>query len=141
MKLLSWRGDFVQLVKGIAPEALYVIADPHQSAALVKQLRPVFGGVLLGSPAFGRSLFLEESGELAEGAIFPLPAAVLPPGDFDQRFIELLGRTADYAERQTYDAIRLIAGCILEAGFNRVRIRDALRTTSPSYPLFLARRG
>jgi ABC-type branched-subunit amino acid transport system substrate-binding protein len=115
-----------------AAETAVVIADAGDSARVVRSLRSGgFAGAILGGPALGRRLFLEESSDAGEGVIFPLLYQPAPDDPFRLLFESRFGRTPDYAAAHTYDAVRLLAGAIREAGPNRARIRDALEGATP----------
>jgi branched-chain amino acid transport system substrate-binding protein len=112
-----------------------VVAGPADAARLVADLRrqgldiPVFG-----DPRLGQRLFVTSAGEDAEGVRFPLLWSSESGGEagraFAARFYERCGVRPDYTAAYSYDALTLLTTAIRRAGFNRARIRDALRKLS-----------
>ena len=115
----------VRRVTEAQPGAVVVIAGARVSAQVVRALRRAnFSDRILGGPAMGRRVFVEEAGAAAEGVLFPLLMEA-PAGE---------GRL-DYAAAHAYDAARLLVAAIRKAGLNRARIRDAVRELSPFHGL------
>lgn len=126
------------------PEGVVIVADVMSTAQLVHRLRETgFAGWIVGGPAMGRDIFLEQAGALAGNVLFPLmvePAAMgflrlapereaaavePPPGS-------LADGHADFAALLTYDAVQLVVRAIRTAGLNRTDIKAALREHSPA---------
>lgn len=110
--------------------AVVVLADPLQSRRIVERLRKRTQAPIFGSTAFGRVAFLKGNPDGLGRVYFPYPAS-MDTGSFESLFLERHGHAPDFAARQTYDAIRLLADALHAAGLNRVRIRDALRAAAP----------
>jgi branched-chain amino acid transport system substrate-binding protein len=110
-----------------------VVAPAREAARLVKSLRSAgFDGAILGGATLGRRPFIEEAGGDGEGVVFPLlfdPQRA--PSAFTARYRERFGVEPDWLAAHAYDAVRLIAAAVHEAGLNRVRIQDALRAIVP----------
>jgi ABC-type branched-subunit amino acid transport system substrate-binding protein len=115
------------------PAAVVLVADSADSARLVVALRNGgFDGKIFGSPAMGRSRFLAEAGEKADGVVFPLlylPAAT--SDEFEQQFQNCHQRQPDYAAAHAHDAVRILVAAIQEAGLDRAGIREAVAQLSP----------
>jgi len=116
---------------GKAAGAFLIFAGPRESAEIVNTLRLRFKAPLIGGPAMGRSLFLKEAGSSSTGVLFPLLGNAELNDSFAMKFRERYGRTPDFAARQTYDSLRLLALAIENAGLQRERIRDAIRNLVP----------
>ena len=129
-------GGQLDTIRQAQPAAVALIAGPKESARFLTAMRrdgltmPVFGG-----PAMGRRVFIETTGPLAEGVLFPLlwhpSAAGQGSADFARRFEERFGVQPDYTAACTHDATTLLIQAVRQGGLNRVRIRDALRQLSP----------
>ncbi len=111
--------------------AFVILAGPRESAEIVKTIRPRFKASLIGGPAMGRSLFLSQAGSSSAGVLFPLLGRAELNDSFVMKFRERYNRTPDFAARQTYDSVRLLALAIEKAGLERERIRDAIRDLAP----------
>jgi branched-chain amino acid transport system substrate-binding protein len=126
-------GDREPLIgKCLAPEprAIIVIADPDQSALLVRRLRETgFDGCIIGGPAMGRDVFIAQVGELAGLLLFPMMTEV--PDRAAACAQNRHDDSDDYAVLLTYDAVSLVVRAIREAGLNRADIKTALRDHSP----------
>ncbi len=116
---------------GKAAGAFLIFAGPRESAEIVNTLRLRFKAPLIGGPAMGRSLFLKEAGSSSTGVLFPLLGNAELNDSFAMKFRERYGRTPDFAARQTYDSLHLLALAIENAGLQRERIRDAIRNLVP----------
>lgn len=117
-------------VAALRPRTVVLLAGPLESARLVRDLRTLLPDVeILTSHHAGRRIFLEEAGEAAEGIRFPLPAVLDP--EFIKRFRRRYGTEPDYAAGYAYDAVKLLARAIREAGPQPAAIRDALEELSP----------
>ena len=115
------------------PDAVVLVAGAKHSARLLVALREAgFTGAVFGGPAMGRRPFQQESGEAAEGVLFPLLYTPPEPADeFTKAFKNRTGKLPDYAAAHTYDAFRLLIAAVGKGGLNRARIRDALGELSP----------
>lgn len=115
------------------PAAVVLVADAADSAQLVIGLRDQgFNQPIFGSPAMGRSRFLDEAAQKAEGVVFPLLYLPSRTSDgFAKEFQNRYKRLPDYAAAHTYDAVRILVAAIEEAGLDRARIRDAVANLSP----------
>jgi len=120
-------------IRDLEAEAVIVLAGPVDSAAAVRELRRLRGGLTIYcGPAAGSRTFLELAGEAAEGVLFPDP---LEPSeraqDFARRFAARWGEPPDYLASHAYDAAALLIEAVRRAGPDREAIRDALRALSP----------
>lgn len=111
--------------------AFVILAGPRESAEIANMLRLRFKSPLIGGPAMGRSLFLKDAGSSSEGVLFPLLGNFGLNDSFAMKFRKLYGRTPDFAARQTYDSVHLLALAIEEAGLEHERIREAIRNLVP----------
>ncbi|MGA2621109.1 MAG: ABC transporter substrate-binding protein [Thermoguttaceae bacterium] len=114
-------------------EAVLLAAGAADSARWVKALRDGgYRGLVFGGPAMGRSRFVIEAGAAAEGVLFPL---LFEPGAagtaFAANFSRRSGSPPDYAAAHAYDAVRRTVAAVRQAGLNRARIQDAVRSQSP----------
>jgi branched-chain amino acid transport system substrate-binding protein len=128
--------DFTELADKIVEakvHALVLIGSAEQSAHIISAVREgSFARLIFGGPRIGRRGFLEEAGQAAEGAVFPL--LYIPRQDsesFEKRFTSRFGYCPDYLAAHTYDTVNLLIEAIRKAGLNRARIRDAIRELSP----------
>jgi branched-chain amino acid transport system substrate-binding protein len=115
------------------PQSLVLIASATQSAQIISAVRQKgFDGLIFGGPCMGRRNFIEQAGDMAEGAVFPL---LYKHGkeskSFDEKFMARYGKTPDYLAAHTYDAVNLLIAAIRKAGLNRARIRDTVSELSP----------
>jgi branched-chain amino acid transport system substrate-binding protein len=111
---------------------LVLAASAQDSAPFVRELRERgYAESILGTSLFGRRFFVEEAGASADGVLFPLIGRIDQQDEFSARFRERTGHDADFAARQAYDAVRLLAHAIRRAGLSRTEIRDALRDSAP----------
>ena len=134
-------GDVAGLLSRITtakPSAVVLVAGADQSARLVTALgEGGFAGPVFGGPWMGRRKFSEQSGDAAEGVLFPLlydrrkASEEEASKEFLEAFESRSGRSPDYAAAHTYDAVRLLVAAIRKAGLNRARIRDAIQELSP----------
>ena len=110
-----------------------VVARAREAARLVGALREAgFQGAIVGGATLGRRPFLEEAGADAEGVVFPLLFdADRAPSAFTAAYRGRFGAEPDWLAAHAYDAVRLVAAAVREAGLNRVRIQDALRAIVP----------
>jgi branched-chain amino acid transport system substrate-binding protein len=112
---------------------LVVIAAARQSAQIVSAVRQKgFKGGIFGGPCLGRRSFIDQAGDAAEGAVFPLLYTHgKESSSFEKEFIARFGKRPDYLAAHTYDAVNLLIAAIRKAGLNRVRICDAISELSP----------
>ena len=113
--------------------ALVLIASYTESAQIISAVREKgFNGLIFGGPCMGRRSFLEQTGNAAEGVVFPL---LYTHGreskSFDEKFNARFGKHPDYLAAHTYDAVNLLIAAVRKAGLNRPRIHDAVRALSP----------
>jgi branched-chain amino acid transport system substrate-binding protein len=91
-----------------------------------------FRGTIVGGAPAARAAFRRAAGAAAEGVIAPI---LIEPGPsweaFAQAYAKRWGETPDEAAARGYDAVRLVAAAVREAGLNRPLIRDAVRTIPP----------
>lgn len=115
------------------PRAVLVLSGARTAGRIVRELRKAgHAGPVLGGATLGRDGFRREAREAAEGAVFPLLAEPSPAWDaFVERFRKRFGREPDYAAGSSYDAVKLLVQGVREAGPNRPRILDAVRSLSP----------
>ena len=116
-----------------APAAVVLVAPPRESASLLASLRAAgYRGPVCGGPALGRRVFRELAGGHADGVLFPL--LVDPTADaraFREAFIGRHQVEPDFSAVGTYDAVLLLVAAIRQAGLNRARIGDAVKSLSP----------
>lgn len=118
------------------PTTVVVIAGARESARVVTALRQggflarVFLGPQAGRRAFTTSL-AEDPGDIRMPFLWSPERSGKPAKDFDARFREDFGFAPDYAAAYTYDATRLLIRALRDAGLNRVRIRDRIRSLVP----------
>jgi len=128
----------VSRILAAKPSAVVLIAGADQSARLLIALREGgFAGLVFGGPAMGRRRFREQSGDAAEGVLFPFlydhrkASEAEASKEFLQAFETRSGGPPDYAAAHTYDAVCLLVAAVRKAGLNRARIRDAIQELSP----------
>lgn len=117
----------------IDSKAVVLIADAHNSARMIRELRAAgCDGALFGGPWMGRRAFLEQASQKADGVVFPyLCVASEAAPKFERDFAERFGRQPDYLAAHTYDAVTMAIAAIRKAGLERTRIRDSLKEMSP----------
>jgi ABC-type branched-subunit amino acid transport system substrate-binding protein len=115
------------------PRAVLLVATSRDAARIAKALRAVgFMGTIYGGATLARRAFTIEAGEAAEGTVAPLLYEHVPAWDaFATRFERRFGVEADFLAGQAYDAVCLTIAAIRDAGLNRARILDAIRSRSP----------
>jgi len=120
-------------VAKIGSAAVVLVAEAKQSARLATAIRRSgFQGMTFGGPAMGRSLFLQQAGEAAEGITFPLLYECSEGSHaFAKTFQARFGTPPDYAAAGTFDAVRLLVAAVRKAGLDRARIREAVTNLSP----------
>ncbi|HYN03501.1 MAG TPA: ABC transporter substrate-binding protein, partial [Vicinamibacteria bacterium] len=121
-----------RLVRG-GPRAVVVLAPSILAGRLTAALRGAgFRGPIVGGAPAGRAAFRRVARAAAEGVIAPL---VVEPGPeweaFAQAYATRWGEPPDEAAAHGYDAVRLVAAAVRQAGLNRALIRDAVRSLAP----------
>jgi branched-chain amino acid transport system substrate-binding protein len=115
------------------PRVVVVLAPSTAAGRLVVAIREAGheGTVVGGAPA-ARAAFRRAAGAAAEGVIVPLLAEPGPAWEaFAPEYARRWGEPPDDAAGHGYDAVRLVAAAVREAGLNRARIRDAVRSLAP----------
>ena len=125
--------SLVEKIVHTRAQALVLIAAARQSAQIISAVRQKgFNGLIFGGPCMGRRSFLEQTGNAAEGVVFPLLYMQGKESDsFDEKFTARFGTRPDFLAAHTYDAVNLLVAAIRKAGLNRPRIHDAVRSLSP----------
>jgi branched-chain amino acid transport system substrate-binding protein len=113
--------------------SLVLIAAAQQSAQIVSAVRQKgFNGSIFGGPCMGRRSFIEQAGDAAEEAVFPLLYTHgKGSSSFEKEFTTRFGKQPDYLAAHTYDATNLLIEAIRKVGLNRALIRDAISELSP----------
>ncbi len=113
------------------PAALLVLAPSRAAGRLVAELRRAgHTGPIVGGSPMARAAFRRVAGQAAEGVLVPVSVANMA-GDLARAYARRWTEPPDEAAVQSYDAVRLTAAAVREAGLNRARIRDAVRALSP----------
>ena len=120
------------LLRG-GPRVVVVLAPSLAAGRLVVAIRAAgYGGTIVGGAPAARTAFGRAAGEAAEGVIAPLLVEPGPAWEaVAQAYAERWGEPPDGAAAHSYDAVRLVAAAVREAGLNRARIRDAVRSLVP----------
>ena len=115
------------------PGVVLVLAPSRVTGRLVAALRGAgFHGTILGGPTAARAAFLRAAGAAAEGVLAPLPAQTGPAWEgFAQAYETRWRESPDGAAAYGYDAVRLVAAALRDAGLNRALIRDAVAPLAP----------
>jgi len=115
------------------PRGLLVLAPSRAAGRLVAALREAgFAGTVLGGATAAGAAFRRAAGPAADGVLAPAAAEAGPAWDaFARAYETRWGEAPDDAAAHAYDAVRLVAAAVREAGLNRVRIRDAVRALAP----------
>lgn len=122
------------LVMAGAPRTVVVLASAGASGRLAAALRAAgHDGVITGGANLGRRRFMSLAGAAAEGAIVPL---VHDPGAprwraFAHAYTARFGCEPDFTAGAAYDAVRVTADAAGRAGFERGRLLESVRTTTP----------
>lgn len=128
-------GAQMRVAAEVQPQSVIIIAGADDAARLTRAVRSALGAVdILGGPSMGRRRFHTCAGEEADGVRFPLlfaPSEDARAAAFVARFTAARGHAPDHAAALTFDAARLLAAAIREAGPNRARVRDRLIAMSP----------
>ncbi len=121
-----------RLLRG-GPRAVVVLAPSSLAGRLVVALRGAgFRGTIVSGAGAAHSAFRRAAGDAAEGVIAPLLIEPGPAsGAFAPAYAKRWGEAPDDAAAHGYDAVRLLAAAVREAGLNRARIRDAVRALAP----------
>ena len=109
-----------RLLRG-GPRAVVVLAPSSLAGRMAVALREAgFRGTIVGGAPAARTAFRRAAGAAAEGVIAPI---LLEPGPsweaFAQAYAKRWGETPDEAAAHGYDAVRLVAAAVREAGLNR----------------------
>ena len=129
-------GPQLRALDRAAPRAVAVVANPTDSARLVRAIRELgLDCALFGTHHLGHGAFLRQAGAAGEGICFPLLFHPGGGGRDTRKFVEEFsarhGSPPDYTAAYTYDATRVLLAAIRRGGLNRARIRQALRKLSP----------
>jgi branched-chain amino acid transport system substrate-binding protein len=115
------------------PRVLVVLAPSTVAGHLVAAIRGTgWTGTIVGGATLGRAAFARSAGAAADGVLAWAPAGGGPGGgEFPAAYESRWGEPPDEAACRGYDAVKLVAAAVRQAGLNRVRIRDAVRDLSP----------
>ena len=115
------------------PRAIVVLAPSSLAGHVAVALRAGgFRGTIVGGAPAARTAFRRAAGAAAEGVVVPvLLETGLSWEVVAQAYERRWGEPPDEAAAQGYDAVRLVAAAVREAGLNRARIRDAVRALAP----------
>ncbi|MCE1164622.1 MAG: penicillin-binding protein activator [Bacteroidetes bacterium] len=99
-------------------DALYLVCYPKQGAILLKQLKELGNNKqILGAVAFEDPTLLENSGNAAEGLLFPLPAPVDSLNsnyiEFKNAFYDKYKKTIPFLAAEGYDGLSVLIISIL----------------------------
>ncbi|MFY9725871.1 MAG: ABC transporter substrate-binding protein [Bryobacteraceae bacterium] len=109
-----------------APDAIVVIADARETAALIEAIRAAgFAGIVLSGPSIARA----DPDPRLNGVLYPALGDISPA--FQMKFRARYGRSPDYTAAHAYDAVSIVVAAVRRAGLNRPRIRDAVEALSP----------
>jgi branched-chain amino acid transport system substrate-binding protein len=108
------------VLSGSAGPALEIIRAVRRSGIHVPVL--TFSGLALP----GMPEQLERLGDVSVAAPFDFAGDIQVVSDFLRRFEEKAGTSPTFVGAYAYDAARMIVRATLDAGLNRMRIRDAL---------------
>jgi ABC-type branched-subunit amino acid transport system substrate-binding protein/glyoxylase-like metal-dependent hydrolase (beta-lactamase superfamily II) len=131
---LEWPGgteDRARIARELdaaAPDAIVVVAVARETMALIKAIREAgFAGLLLSGPSIARA----DPDPRLNGVLYPALGDI--PLAFQTKFPTRYGRRPDYTAAHAYDAANIVIAAIRTAGLNRPRIRDAVRSLSPTH--------
>lgn len=133
-----------QKILATTPQTVVFWTDPEATAALVPKIRSVLASLpLYLSRKSAQPPFLEiiqptchactNPADSADSQIWTAREADAPGDgwkDFATRYEMRAGRAATPAAAQVYDAVRVLASGLRQAGVNRARLRDALAATT-----------
>ena len=121
-----------RLLRG-SPRAVVVLAPSRLAGHMAVALREAgFRGTIVGGAPAARTAFQRAAGGAAESVIAPILVETGPSGGaFESSYAKRWGEPPDEAAARGYDAVRLVAAAVREAGLNRARIRDAVRALAP----------
>jgi ABC-type branched-subunit amino acid transport system substrate-binding protein len=131
---LEWPGgteDRARIARELdaaAPDAIVVVAAARETTPLIKAIREAgFAGLLLSGPSIARA----DPDPWLNGVLYPALGDI--PLAFQTKFPTRYGRRPDYTAAHAYDAANIVIAAIRTAGLNRPRIRDAVRSLSPTH--------
>jgi branched-chain amino acid transport system substrate-binding protein len=110
-----------------------VLAPSRAAGRLVAAVRSAgFRGPILGGATAARAAFRRAAGPAAEGVLAPVRAEVGPAWEgFARAYEGRWNEPPDDAAACAYDAVRLAAAAVRQAGLNRALVRDAVRAQAP----------
>lgn len=116
-----------------APRAVLVLGPAVAAGRLVRAVRAGgFGGAIVGSATATTDAFRQAAGDAVDGVIAAAPVVAGPAWSaFADAYRARWGRAPDADAANGYDAVRLVAAAIQQAGLNRARIRDTLPSLAP----------
>ena len=125
-------GGLVRELRGFAPEAIFIPANPTEVRLIAPQL--VFHDLrvqLLGLSSWNNSLLLREAGSALDRAVFPSDVALIPE-EQRERFEELWSRrfrqraSNPFGLKSYFGLRRIIEGLDPQGGNTRDRLRASL---------------
>jgi ABC-type branched-subunit amino acid transport system substrate-binding protein len=125
--------ELSEKIINVNAHSLVLIADAHNSAQIIRNVREKnFKGLIFGGPCMGRRSFFEQIEQKTNDLIFPLLYTSRNSSDsFDEKFFHRFGHYPDYLAAHTYDSVNLLITAIRQAGLNRARICDKIRSLPP----------
>jgi branched-chain amino acid transport system substrate-binding protein len=136
VELATAEPDFPSLAGGVLrehPRVLVVLAPSTFAGHLVAAVRRAgWTGTVVGGATVGRAAFARAAGAAADGVVAWVPAGSgtgeeALASSYERRW----GEPPDEEACRGYDAVRLVAAAVRQAGLNRALIRDAIRDLSP----------
>jgi branched-chain amino acid transport system substrate-binding protein len=126
-------------VKSAKVDGIYVPGHTNELGTILRQMKEM--GIALpfmSVVGFESPQTIEIAGKAAEGAYYTAPA--FSPADTSSRVRQFVGayqgkygQPPEIFAAHAYDAVKILAGVIAEAGYNADRIREALHKVS-GYP-------
>lgn len=119
-------------------DALVIAGLADEAIAIIRAARRLgYTGPILGADGL---VGIEEAGSVTEGILVSapfLPDAPTPAArDFVDRYAERYGQPPDAYAALTYDAVRIVARAIAEAGTDRRAVRDYVASLGAGRPPF-----
>ncbi len=130
-------------IAALHPEALVMWTGPESAAALMPSLRETLPAMPIylcskATQSFGEAGTGERCracpASAATGGVWTVSPALTASADreaFVREYRERVGAAPSATAAQAYDAVRLLAAALREAGPNRARLRDALVKQPP----------